>query len=149
VDVVEALYDWVRNHSQILWGVSAFSLILCAGTVVALPLLVARIPDDYFVRAGKGFPRRCSQSLSRLLYLITKNLAGAILVIAGVVMLFIPGQGVLTIMIGIMLMNFPGKRRIALRIVGKRTVLSAVNWMRAQSHHPPLLLPRSDVKKDD
>jgi hypothetical protein len=148
VDVVAALCEWGRNHSQILWGVSAVSLITFIGTVAVLPLLVARIPDDYFVRSRKVSLREQSHPLSRLLCLIVKNLAGIVFIIAGVVMLFIPGQGILTILIGVMLMNFPGKRRIALRIARQPTVLRAVNWMRVRSRRPPLVVPQSDLMND-
>ncbi|MBN2254781.1 MAG: hypothetical protein JW736_03675 [Deltaproteobacteria bacterium] len=127
-----------------LWGVSVVSLITFIGTVAAVPLLVARIPDDYFLRSGKGFPRNRPHTPSRLLYFIVKNLAGIVFIIAGFIMLIIPGQGVLTILIGVMLMNFPGKRRIALRIARQPTVLRAVNWMRARSRRPPLVVPQSD-----
>ena len=38
-----------------------------------------------------------------------KNLLGATLVLAGLLMLFLPGQGVITLLAGLMIMNYPGK----------------------------------------
>ena len=143
VKVVTALFEWARHHSLILWGVSAVSLITFIATVAALPFFVARIPDDYFIRSGTRHPRRCSNPPARVLYRIIKNLAGVVFIIAGIVMLFIPGQGIITILIGIMLMNFPGKRLLALRIIRQPRVFGAINWMRARSQQPPLVLPES------
>ena len=56
-------------------------------------------------------------------------------------MLFIPGQGLITMLVGVMLMNFPKKRTLALRIIRQREVSRAVTWMRKRSGRPPLLLP--------
>ncbi|HOS97284.1 MAG TPA: PGPGW domain-containing protein, partial [Deltaproteobacteria bacterium] len=70
-----------------------------------------------------------------------KNILGAVFILAGIIMLFLPGQGVLTILIGITLVSFPRKRVLELRLVRKPSVLRALNWMRARAHKPPLLLP--------
>ena len=56
-------------------------------------------------------------------------------------MLALPGQGLLTIFMGLMLMNFPGKRSLELRIIRIPSILKSVNWMRAKADHPPLNLP--------
>ncbi|MDD5722825.1 MAG: PGPGW domain-containing protein [Syntrophales bacterium] len=149
MNIVTALFAWARCHSSLLWGASVVSLVTFIGTVAALPFLVARIPEDYFLRSERHFPRRYENSPARLLYLIVRNLAGAVFVMAGIVMLFIPGQGILTILIGIMLMSFPGKRLLALRTIRQPTVFGAVNWIRARSGRPPLVLPQVDSVKHD
>lgn len=63
---------------------------------------------------------------------------GSFLVLAGVVMLFTPGQGVLTLLLGLSLVDFPGKRTLERRIVQRPTVLKLVNHMRAKADRPPL-----------
>ena len=63
---------------------------------------------------------------------------------AGIAMLLLPGQGVLTILIGIMLLDFPGKRSLEFWIIRQRGVLKAANWIRRKSNHPPL-----EVRGDD
>lgn len=147
--VITAVYEWAGHHSLLLWGVSAVSLIMFIGTVAMLPFVVARIPDDYFLRSAERSSRCRQTSPSRLLYLVVKNLVGVVFIIAGIIMLFIPGQGIVTILIGIMLMNFPGKRLLALRLVRQPSVLKAVNWMRARSQRPPLVLPQTDPVKEE
>ena len=70
-----------------------------------------------------------------------KNLGGYALVGAGVAMLVLPGQGLLTILIGLGLIDFPGKREFERWIVCRRPVGRALNWMRRRAHRPPLVLP--------
>lgn len=133
MNVATALFEWARYHSLMLWGVSVVSLVAFIGTLVALPILVARIPEDYFVRSKARSPRRYAHSPARLLSLIARNLAGVVFVLVGIAMLFMPGQGILTILIGIILMNFPGKRLLVLRFVRHPSVFGAINWMCARS----------------
>ena len=71
---------------------------------------------------------------------IVKNMVGAIFLFAGLLMLFLPGQGVLTMLIGLSLVEFPGKRRLEAKIVGQSTVLSTINSMRAKFDKPPLII---------
>ncbi len=71
---------------------------------------------------------------------IIKNVVGALLVVLGLLMSLpgIPGQGLLTILIGVMLLNFPGKRRIERRLVSRQPVLAAINILRARFGKPAL-----------
>jgi len=71
---------------------------------------------------------------------VAKNIAGVILLLLGFVMALpgIPGQGVLTMIIGLTLVDFPGKRGIERRILRHRRVLDAINRLRARFHRPPL-----------
>jgi hypothetical protein len=149
VNAVTTLFEWGRSHSLMLLVVSIVSLITFIGTVATLPFFVARIPEDYFLRPETRSPRRYTNSAAGILYLIVKNLAGVVFIIAGIAMLFIPGQGLLTILIGVLLLNFPGKRSLVLRGIRQPSVLGAVNWMRARSKLPPLVLPETDPVKHD
>jgi hypothetical protein len=78
----------------------------------------------------------------RAVGIFAKNLLGLVLVGAGIVMSLpgVPGQGVLTILLGIMLLDFPGKRALETRIVSRPRVNSAVNALRARFDKPPLML---------
>jgi len=104
---------------------------------------VARLPADYFRRDHHATRHHKQSAALRLLGLLGKNLLGIVLVCTGVAMLVLPGQGILTILIGLMLINFPGKRALEQRLVQQPTVLRAMNWMRAKAHQPALELPTS------
>jgi hypothetical protein len=118
------------------------SLLTFVGTLIAVPFLVVRIPVDYFVRRKRHRLWRERHPVIRLSLLIGKNILGIFFILAGAVMLFIPGQGVLTILIGIMLTDFPGKFRIERWIIQRRAVQRTVNWLRDRTDRPPLLIPK-------
>ncbi len=124
---------------QLLWwatGISAATLLL---TLVAVPWVIANLPEDYFARE----PRLTAPvtSLERPqpwqpLLMGLKNLLGAVLVLLGVLMLFTPGQGLLTLLAGLLLMNFPGKYRLERALVSRPGVLRALNWVRDKQARP-------------
>jgi|TARA_B100001559_G_scaffold133068_1_gene111885 hypothetical protein len=73
-----------------------------------------------------------------LLSIIIKNILGYALIIGGILMLVLPGQGLFTIMIGLMLSNYPGKYFIEKRFIAIPSVLKTINWLRKKSDKPPL-----------
>ena len=79
----------------------------------------------------------------RVLFLIVKNVCGIVLVLMGVAMLVLPGQGILAILIGLLFLDFPGKFAMERWLVERRPVIHAINWLRAKAHREPLDLPKS------
>ena len=73
-----------------------------------------------------------------------KNILGAMLVVVGMILVLpgVPGQGVLTILVGVMLLDLPGKRRLERRIVGRPRILRTINGLRKRFGQPPLVLGR-------
>jgi hypothetical protein len=133
---------WLHGHASLLGWVGVLSVVLGVGTLVMVPLVVARLPVDYFTPASDpalGRPRRARGP--RLLGRLGKNLLGLLVVLAGVAMLLLPGQGILTIAIGLMLLDVPGKGRLERRLVQRPAVWRALNWIRAKAHRPPLEQP--------
>ena len=133
------LLDWICSHEAVVAWLGAMSVVTFFATLAAIPLLVARIPADYFVRnrsESTESPGRWTPS--RMVWHVAKNLLGIVFVLAGLAMLVLPGQGVLTILIGVMLMNFPGKSAWERRIVAQPRVRRAINWLRAKAKQPPL-----------
>ena len=75
---------------------------------------------------------------------IAKNLFGALLVVLGVVMIFTPGQGLLALVLGISLLDIPGKRALERRLIQQPKVLGVINRMRARAGRPPLVFDDGD-----
>jgi len=129
----------------LLWA-SGFSLLTLAATLAAVPWVVSRLPADYFSR-----PRRTSWRLGArvsvvgLAVVLVKNAIGVVLVVLGFIMLFTPGQGLLTLLTGLLLMNFPGKYRLERWLVMRAGVLRSLNWLRRRGGHPPLEAPRPNT----
>jgi hypothetical protein len=134
---------WLKAHEAALWWVMAGSTGVTVGTLIALPWVVALIPNDYF--ATKDPPKirgRSQHPVLRWMLRIGKNLLGIILVILGLVMSLplVPGQGLITALAGLLLLNFPGKRRFEMWLVRRHGVLRGINWLRARRGRPPLIV---------
>jgi len=132
---------WQLHAGWIGW-LTAISAVMFVATLVALPPLIVRIPEDYFVRRRRArLLRQGSRPWLGYLVLAGKNLAGGLLVLAGIAMLVLPGQGVVTILVGLLLLDFPGKFRLERRIVRQPAVMKALNWIRQRRGQPPLQPP--------
>ena len=73
-----------------------------------------------------------------LVSMIVKNLIGYVLIIGGILMLVLPGQGLFTIFIGLMMSNYPGKYFIERKFIAIPSVLKTINWLRKRSNQEPL-----------
>jgi hypothetical protein len=101
-----------------------------------------RLPEDYFdMRVSRKFLAHANPAL-RFVAIVVKNVVGFVLLVAGIAMLVLPGQGVLTMLIGISLMDFPKKRLLESKLIGQPLVFSGINRLRARFHKPPLTLDR-------
>jgi len=136
------MIEWFRSHPVITGWMFALSLALFVGSLLAMPILIARLRADYFVsRLPPAQSWRRRHALTRVSLLLMKNLLGLILFAAGIAMLVLPGQGIITILVGVSLLDFPGKRRLELAIVRLRHVRRAIAWIRQRAKRPPLILP--------
>jgi len=126
-----------RLEVLLLWA-SGLSLVGLAATVVGVPWVVARLPHDYFNQSHRAVWRYSGdEPWFALLLGGLKNLLGALLVLLGVIMLVTPGQGLLTLLVGLLLMNFPGKYELERWLVRRPGVLGALNWLRRRRGHIP------------
>ena len=139
-DFSAAARDFFSRYGEFAALLGGLSLVLFFLTLVAIPLIIVSIPADYFIRDPGSLSDRRHPVLRAAVFVV-KNSLGAVFLLAGFVMLFIPGQGLLTIMIGLMLMNFPGKRRLELKLIRKPRIREAVNWIRVKAKRSSLELP--------
>jgi hypothetical protein len=134
------MIDWIRSHETVLWWLAALSAILFIVTAMAVPMLLGRIRADYFARSRHpGKPWADLHPVVRAVLLTGKTALGLALVVAGMAMLVLPGQGILTILAGILLLNFPGRYRLERWIVSRPPVLRSINWLRRRNGRPPLV----------
>ena len=137
-ELLTQIESYVPTNVLIWFAVS--SVFMFVGTLIAIPIILMRLPADYFdVRTPRPWMEN-HHPILRLIGHVVRNVVGAIFLFAGFLMLFLPGQGVLTMLIGLSLIEFPGKRRIEAKIVGQSTVLSTINAMRAKFDKPPLII---------
>ena len=124
----------------LLVKVAVISAIAFVGTLVAIPFVLVRLPEDYFdVRVPRTWMDGHHPVL-RIASRALKNIVGIVFVLAGLSMLVLPGQGVLTILIGLSLLDFPGKQRLEARIISHPRVLRTVNSLREKFGKPPFIV---------
>ncbi|MBI3465534.1 MAG: hypothetical protein HY000_21150 [Planctomycetes bacterium] len=136
------MVNWLREHHEWVWWLLAISAVVFVGSLVALRAALIRIPPDFFNREpGAPSLLRTRRPVLWISLRLAKNLLGAVLLIAGAVMLLTPGQGILSIVLGVSLLDFPGKRHLQRKLLGNRQVLRAINKLRARAGRPPLEAP--------
>jgi hypothetical protein len=143
------ILEWIHIHKIAFWWIGTLSIATFVGTLIIIPILVVRIPSDYFKRKEQKQKSCYKNKYEAICFIgtVLKNLLGILFVLAGLGMLFLPGQGLITILIGIMLLNFPGKLALQLRILQQPNVLRAINWMRTKADRPALKLPKLSLVK--
>jgi hypothetical protein len=102
---------------------------------------LVRIPADWFVRPASAFLPGQAQWV-RIVGRVGKNLAGLALVVFGVILAVpgVPGQGILTILLGLMLLDLPGKKKLVHRIVRQPSVQRSIDRIRARFDKPPIVV---------
>ncbi len=134
-DILNSILQWA-------WIVVPVSMVMFVGTLFLIPILLIRLPADYFisdsVRGWHGRHPRVHWT-----WVIGKNLIGMILLGSGIAMLVLPGQGLLTILLGIVLMDFPGKRRLERRLIQYKPLSQSANWLRRRYDRPPFELEKN------
>lgn len=143
MDWIDAITGWFKSHDALFWWFFAASVAMFVLTPVAAGWYVIRMPADYFAkrRRRRESPSWQQHPVLRSLAFVGKNLLGAALLLAGLVMLVVPGQGALTIVVGLMLVDFPGKRNLLRWLATRKSVWRSMNWLRKKAGRDPLERP--------
>ena len=144
---MDGLLSTVQQYvsTETLIWLTALSFVFFIGTLIAIPFILVRLSADYFdVRVPRPWMQHHHPVL-RVVGHIVKNVLGTVFLFAGFLMLFLPGQGVLTMLIGISMLDFPGKRKIEAKLIGQPTVLSVINSLGERRGKPPLVLAPDHV----
>lgn len=107
--------------------------------------LVVWLPPDYF-QPGMAAPPAWWRRHPVLLGcgLLVKNALGLLFLFAGAVMALplVPGPGLLFMLLGFSVLDFPGKRKVERRLLAVPSVLRSLNGIRARFRRPALVLDR-------
>jgi hypothetical protein len=142
MDWLSALGDWGKAHATLLWWLFGISVAVTLLTPLAAAWVIIKLPKDYFAHEK----RQRMQSLAkhpalRVLVVIAKNLLGLVLLVAGIIMLVAPGQGLLTIAVSLVLLDFPGKFRLQRWVITRPHVWRSIQWMRRRAKRRELVRP--------
>lgn len=139
--------SWLASiwESLTLWNV-LIGVGLFLGSLVisfaAIAIVMVKVPPHYFSSRHDRDFLPDSPWLVRWGAVIAKNVAGVLLILLGIVLSLpgVPGQGILTILLGLIFLDIPGKRPLEARIIKRPAVLSAINNLRVKYNKPPLEL---------
>ena len=130
--------QWTMFLEMLFWVTVGLSLL----GVVFLPILVIFIPADHFSVPSRQRPQIGPKNTGRhLAFVVVRNLLAAPLFLAGVIMLFTPGQGVVMVLVALLIATFPGKDRVERWIIALPGVLAALNKIREKAGRSPLGKP--------
>lgn len=135
----------ISDWSGLIWGavLTAFVFVATAsaGAILAAVILV-KMPATYFCDHYVRDFWVDRHPVLRWIARIAKNFVGAALIAMGCLLSFpgIPGPGIITILFGITLLDFPGKRRLERWLIGRPVFLRAINRLRCRYGKPPVVL---------
>ena len=139
--------EWLTEFfNSLTWNTVFVGVGLFLGSLLlsflAIAVVMVNIPANYFSSHYNEDFMPDSPWLVRWGAVILKNLFGVVLIILGVLLSLpgVPGQGILTILLGLIMLDIPGKRPLEARIIKRPNVLSAINDLRKRFGKPPLIM---------
>ena len=131
--------QFLSEYALLLEWLGLLSVLTFIGSLIAIPWIIARLPANYFIRHRQlVIERHVRHPLVARLTFVLRNFIGIVFLAAGIVMLVLPGQGIITILIGISFMDFPKKHHLVDQLVRRQKVIRFLNWIRQKEKKPPL-----------
>ena len=119
-------------------GITSFAVLIISA--LSIGYFIKQIPYDYFLNDKRGISEyKDKNPIFWIVTLALKNIVGYCLIMGGILMLVLPGQGLLTILVGLMLSDYPGKFKLEKRIIKTNLILKTINWYRKKSSIPPII----------
>ena len=139
---MQNLIDKFPFNPDWLVALAIASVVTFILSLIFIPWLITRLPSDYFTDEKRHRSKtRTSHPVIYYTLRILKNILGGFLIIAGILMLVLPGQGILTILVGIGLVDFPGKFRLLRKVAQQPPVFKSMNWIRKKANKELLYEP--------
>ncbi len=136
---MEELIKTIWSNETWIWALGIISVLSFVASLVFIPYLIVRMPADYFSAEKRHKTPWADQHIIIRTVLITlKNCLGIVLVILGLAMLVLPGQGLLTLFIGLICLNFPGKYRLEKWLIQQKNIRRSIDWLRQRAGSEPL-----------
>ena len=123
-----------ENYQHILAFFAGFSLLTFVGSLLCIPFVVARLPRNYFQKRPETAVLCLSKvTIGFFILFLLRNILGLLLFAAGFAMLFLPGQGILTMIVGIAVMSFPYKHNLVYQLTRPASIQKSLDWLRKKS----------------
>lgn len=138
---LKSIIDFEMNLATGLSGLGmAFGLFFLSQVV--LPMVIVALPADYFCRPMKASAAFRGIAVLHWVTKIMKNVAGAVTILLGLPLALpgIPGSGLVLMVVGIALLDFPGKRQLQYRLISYPRVLRSINLLRSRFGRPDMIV---------
>src|SRR6185503_19212328 len=140
------MFDFLSDFfSGLTWRGVLFWVLIFVGTFFVnlgiVSVVLVKLPKDHF-RSDKSNRVTGSNATIRVLKVIGKNVAGWLLIALGIVLSLpgVPGQGLLTVLLGLMLVDFRGKDRLEQKLLSRPGIINTINRLRGRFGKPALEL---------
>lgn len=146
MSLISELYNKISDYLALTFGPNFIMFTLLLTTAVSIVYLfalnytIARLDKTYFLT--RDLPSKARKDPSSMLdYLVhsLKIILGMCLLICGLLMLVLPGQGIITILLGLSLLPFPGKHKLEKDLLARKSVRSTLNWLRKKANKEPFV----------
>jgi hypothetical protein len=140
---MEILFGAHSLSASLSWlaGLSLGTFFL---SLLLIPYIVGKLAPDCFVKlSGKAERPRPPLTVGALILLVSRNIIGLALLLAGMAMLVLPGQGILTILLGVVLLSFPGKLALLTWLIFLPGVRHSLDWLRQKRRKQPFIWPEN------
>ena len=141
MSISEKIISWSSMNSDLLFLFGSLSIFILIISVFMMVIIISFLPEDYFKSENRNLISSVQNSrypLLKLLVLITKNFFGILLLLSGILMLVLPGQGILTIITGLVFIDYPGKYKFERKLLRQKGVINSINWIRSRLRKPSL-----------
>lgn len=130
---------FIYHHEGLFLWLTIASIIGFIASIILIPWMVIKIPTDYFSHPKRQKYLWDNKSpIVRFVFILLKNVFGGIFLIGGIAMLVFPGQGILTIIVGLFIIDFPYKYKVESWIIKHPAILRSINLLRAKAKQSPL-----------
>ncbi len=132
--MLDSIVVLINQLDDILVIMGIISGVIFIISLLLIPYLLGLMPSNYFLKNSEK--KLKIRRPFNLIKLILKTLTGFILLIVGIIMLVTPGQGLISILLGLFLMEFPGKRQLELKLINYNLIFKTLNWLRSKANKP-------------
>ena len=133
--------QWFSFSQETLTWISVGSGLCLLAGATAVPWMVVALPKDAFSNVKRPGILDRQPAAVRVTLRVLKNVLALALIVLGIAMLILPGQGILAIVLGVMLGDFPGKLRLQRWLIARPKVMNSLNWLRRKFRKPAFDAP--------
>jgi uncharacterized membrane protein YbaN (DUF454 family) len=132
--------------SALTWRSVLIGVLIFVGSfllnLAIVSVILVKLPADHFSKSRKTKFWSGPHPAFNAAKVIGKNILGLLLVGLGIVLSLpgVPGQGLLTVLLGIMLLDFPGRDRVEQKLLSRPAIVNTINKLRGRFGKPPLKL---------